>query len=837
MKYYDINVVGQEMTITNTSRSMKVIEGSQKFVKFRFNLDSDWDDLTVFAQFIQNGQAYNIYLDDNGVVELPPEIVKGKCLIVLYGSGSSVIATVNAISFTVGEYKLIADDKSIAITKTLYDQMIDYVNNHTSEVETALAEAMEDFDAQVDGLMAMVGTPLQASIAADMINHNKIYVYTGSESGYNYGHWYYWDGSAWVSGGVYNSSAFNTDKTLAVEDMAADAKYVGDAIDDVRSDLSDLEDSITDLDERKAEIDGYYDTMTVGTAEQLLSSLKGTDQVPYKFRTAGGSLEIGDRENDMLVGGSIVWNQLCQPYTFTTPKEKNGVTITNNNDGTLTVTGTCTADDDIFIGNVIPTNTLKKNHVYYSPRTNTGKYGLWNGYDVTSISKFTFSDAGLALYYKIKNGTTYNEKIYVNYFDLTQMFGSTIADYIYSLEQATVGAGVAWFKKYFPKDYYEYNAGSLISVSGLQSHKMVGFNQWDEKWELGTIDRETGKISPSVSGEYFCSKNFIPVFELHAYSINNTYNNGVIIFAYADEDSDGMEIPMMSTYGSDVVTFTIPNGFHFIKFAISNYGTTYKNDICIYIHWDDTRNGEYEPYTERVYPLDNSLTLRGILKLDNSNQLYYDGDTYESDGTVTRKYGIVDLGTLNWSYSSNRFQGQGVTNFKTGTRVTKIICPKYDGKMNSEAYDESWDKVIYFASNYVNIHDSAYSDAATFKTAMSGVYLVYELAEPTTEHADPFQDPQIVDNWGTEEYISTSLIPIGHITKYSANLRDKIEAAPDIPDYNGDYILRKSGSDIGYTPLIIPNEIPVLPYMDGNYRLVCSVSDGFPTLSWEEITS
>ena len=39
-------------------------------------------------------------------------------------------------------------------------------------------------------------------------------------------------------------------------------------------------------------------------------------------------------------------------------------------------------------------------------------------------------------------------------FDLTQMFGSTIADYIYTLEQNTAGSGVAWFRKLFPKDYY-----------------------------------------------------------------------------------------------------------------------------------------------------------------------------------------------------------------------------------------------------------------------------------------------------------------------------------------------------------------------------------------------
>lgn len=75
-----------------------------------------------------------------------------------------------------------------------------------------------------------VGTPLTANTAADMTDTSKIYVYTGSETGYTAGNWYYYNGSAWVSGGVYNSSAFVTDTSLTIPDMAADAKATGDKI-------------------------------------------------------------------------------------------------------------------------------------------------------------------------------------------------------------------------------------------------------------------------------------------------------------------------------------------------------------------------------------------------------------------------------------------------------------------------------------------------------------------------------------------------------------------------------------------------------------------------------
>lgn len=81
----------------------------------------------------------------------------------------------------------------------------------------------------------MVGSPTVAATAAAMADTSRVYVYTGSESGYTAGNWYYYDGSAWVSGGVYNATAVQTDTTLTVAGAAADAKATGDAIDELKS--------------------------------------------------------------------------------------------------------------------------------------------------------------------------------------------------------------------------------------------------------------------------------------------------------------------------------------------------------------------------------------------------------------------------------------------------------------------------------------------------------------------------------------------------------------------------------------------------------------------------
>ena len=71
------------------------------------------------------------------------------------------------------------------------------------------------------------GYPFTAATAAAMTDTAKIYVYTGSETGYTNGNWYYHNGTAWVSGGVYNATALETDKTLTVSGAAADSQITG----------------------------------------------------------------------------------------------------------------------------------------------------------------------------------------------------------------------------------------------------------------------------------------------------------------------------------------------------------------------------------------------------------------------------------------------------------------------------------------------------------------------------------------------------------------------------------------------------------------------------------
>ena len=72
-----VNVVNQRLSIASSFDN--IISGSQEFVKFKFNLGDEWNGLMAFAQFRQNGTAYNQYLDDDDCAFLPAEIGAGTC--------------------------------------------------------------------------------------------------------------------------------------------------------------------------------------------------------------------------------------------------------------------------------------------------------------------------------------------------------------------------------------------------------------------------------------------------------------------------------------------------------------------------------------------------------------------------------------------------------------------------------------------------------------------------------------------------------------------------------------------------------------------------------------
>ena len=213
-----------------------------------------------------------------------------------------------------------------------------------------------------------------------------------------------------------------------------------------------------------------------------------TDTEPYLMRKTAHTGVVGKCALNKLVGGSLGWNQLN--VNDRTSGSANGITATKDSSGTWTLSGTATATALI---NPVTTSTfdLVANHVMYLGGCPSG--GTTNTYqldvrksgvivtgaiDVGNGNLFKVVESGAhSINMRVASGTTVNNIKYApQLIDLTQMFGSTIADYVYSLGSTN---GIAWLSKYIDLGtYHAYYAGSIQSVQPT-AHVTTGKNLLD----------------------------------------------------------------------------------------------------------------------------------------------------------------------------------------------------------------------------------------------------------------------------------------------------------------------------------------------------------------------
>lgn len=163
-----------------------------------------------------------------------------------------------------GDYIAI-DNQSDGTKKVQFTNLLD--DTLSQENKIAPANVVGD---EIATIRAAVGSPLKASTVAQMTDKNKIYVYVGSESGYTNGNWYYWNGSAWTSGGVYNSVAVVTDPTLTLSGVPADAKATGDEVTNLETDLTQETNARVALTGRVITAEANISTLTTHKVAQPL---------------------------------------------------------------------------------------------------------------------------------------------------------------------------------------------------------------------------------------------------------------------------------------------------------------------------------------------------------------------------------------------------------------------------------------------------------------------------------------------------------------------------------------------------------------------------------------
>lgn len=184
---------------------------------------------------------------------------------------------------------------------------------------------------------------------------------------------------------------------------------------------------------------------------------------------------------------------------------------------------------------------------------------------------------------------------------------------------------------------------------------------------------------------------------------------------------------------------------------------------------------EFETLLERYFPSNyyeyNVGTLLSFIGT-SLNGLSLPNNTYFSTGmksagsiydeltetqAITR-IGRVDLGTLNWYKTTTnnmpRFYSDYLDLSKPpadGVTKPNIICSKYTTVLFSEISTTPVDKTIsqnIGTNKSISIVDTTYTNntVAEFKAAMSGVYLYYELATPTTQTVNLDLEYTITEN-------------------------------------------------------------------------------------------
>lgn len=159
-------------------------------------------------------------------------------------------------------------------------------------------------------------------------------------------------------------------------------------------------------------------------------------------------------------------------------------------------------------------------------------------------------------------------------------------------------------------------------------------------------------------------------------------------------------------------------------------------------------NADYYPYnsgtlvssqTDKVVVRDSDSTVTSEITTSFPT-LRSAGSVYDYidcvNGKLHRRVGSVDLGSLSWTYVNSycSFSSNSIINeiARTGSyQVTpNIVCAKYSTTYQNDMWNRLSNTCISEDANNgrIYVNDTSYTDAQSFKNAMSGVMLYYELA-------------------------------------------------------------------------------------------------------------
>ena len=461
----------------------------------------------------------------------------------------------------------------------------------------------------------------------------------------------------------------------------------------------------------KTENGGTEQLLPVNTSTPTTSYFDGTinygtdTDVEFTYKQ---SSYTGQARIKSIKGNTLVWNQLVKNARKSVTGS--GITFTNNNDGTWKLTGTATADVTYGVDVSGDRVNVVQGHKYYLRGCPSGgddaKYYLeLQGYARDKGTGVVFtaqsSSADVSVTLTVKNGV-----------DLGT--GITFTPQVFDLTLNETN-NLDTFTSLFPLPKYAYGQ-YLLNFNGT-GIKTTGKNLVFKVLQSANIGGD-GSIVADNQNLYDLA--VAEVVGGKQYHIGNNRLDSAIIGWFTSEPQigsrtyDGQRI-----VGSSLIPTAPITGY--IVFRIDKPFAKPTFNL-------GTGNIDYEPYTSSTLSL--PITTYFPTGMKSAGSVYDE----LSDKAITR-VGSVDLGSLTWGYVSSNgcMFSEGIktlVKIVAGNVLSNLLCPKYDSKTYFQVISSTQGISISTNGN-IFVYDPSYTDATTFKSAMSGVYLNYELATYT----------------------------------------------------------------------------------------------------------
>ena len=392
----------------------------------------------------------------------------------------------------------------------------------------------------------------------------------------------------------------------------------------------------------------------------------------------------------------------------------NGIVFTNNGDGSFTVNGTSTDyamyyihDTNTLINLKAGTYTLSGAKsgvtIHLFPQNWSAMYGVTDG-----SKSFTFEgDMTLGVVIRIAPETTINNVVV--YPMLNE--GETALSY---------------------EPYYEGLRSSSITSIKSEGANLFDYNRFSKSTtHRGITFTNNGDGSVTVNGAHDNSENLPAIYYLCQTNDrliteeNTTYTVSGIVKNKVGISMVDKEGKMTANIGKNF-TITTKEGSSknsYYVYLYANVGETVENVTVYPMLTKGTEVKPYKPYsgfsgTFIVPEVFQSIDGYGEGISDTCFN-YIDIDKKQ----FIKRVGKVDMGTLEWEYDGPN--SQATVNLNDMAQGGAVLCAKYN---NTDWL--SWEEGISTNELTVSVIDYVNSDIESFKTAVSGEILYYELAVP-----------------------------------------------------------------------------------------------------------